>query len=337
MCCMRGVLPVSKRKTGYSKASRRTGADCRRIRIILSLFAVAFASIAAGAALSSEPTDASVPAEQPTALGVLEPVSVAVQVTVPSDGLWRSPYGSFVCADTVEVKDEKGARLLPVTEEPQTRQYRVRLDGCLRFCKQDAHKRVSVSYQYRPRRAALLPARASTDYQDAVPTLEEVLAAELRSHGFVLASQDDVADALVAIEREASSGPSSETEPGDGLVALAHRVNAAYLVLPSVDADEASVLAGFYTYGSARGNATATGNTVSESARSYQVTTPVAKNTMQVAVGLAVYQGATGEVVTEQTKSGSKRVHFREFGPARRSLIRDLVPGLAMRWREQHP
>ncbi len=337
MYCMRGVVLVSKRKTGCSKVSRHSGAGYRRIRIIFSLFAVALASMAAGAARSAESTDASVPAEQPAALGVLEPVSVAVQVTIPHDSLWRSPHGSFVCADTVEVRDEKGVRLLPVTEEPQTRQYRVRLDGCLRFCKQDAGKRVSVSYQYRPRRAALLPARASTDYQDAVPTLEEVLAIELRAHGFVLASQDDVADALVAIEHQASSGPSSETEPGDGLVALAHRVNAAYLVLPSVDADEASVLAGFYTYGSARGNATAMDNSVSESATSLQVTTSVAKNMMQVAVGLAVYQGATGEVVTEQTKSGSKRVHFRQFGPARRSLIRDLVPGLVTRWREQYP
>jgi hypothetical protein len=328
---------MSMRKIGYSKVTQRASCDYRRIRIIFSLFAVALASMAAGAARSAEPTDASVPAEQPAALGVLEPVSVAVQVAIPRDGLWRSLHGSFVCADTIEVRDEKGARLLPVTEEPQTRQYRVRLDGCLRFCKQDAHKRVSVSYQYRPRRAALLPARASTDYQDAVPTLEEVLAAELRARGFVLASQDDVADALTAIERQASSGPSSGSEPVDGLVALAHRVNAAYLVLPSVDADEASVLAGFYSYGSARGNATAAGNSVSESATSYQVTTPVAKNMMQVAVGLAVYQGTTGEVVTEQTKSASKRVHFREFGPARRSLIRDLVPGLVTRWREQHP
>jgi len=258
----------------------------------------------------------------PAARGVLEPRDVSVVVEVPREGLWRPAQGDFVCPETVCVRDEQGRMLECVSREPGRGQYRVRLDGCIRFCADEAGREVSLRFQYRPRRVAVLPAVVHADYEDALPTMQETLTRELGERGFIIASDDDLADALAQLRAEPSSSP--EGLSPDRLSAVAKLLDAAYLLLPGVSADEAGVLAGFRGYSWVTGSAKSAHTTA----------TAVTRNYMNAAVGITVFDGVCGEVVFEKVSDGSKRVRFRRFGPARRDLIRDLSARLVADWRQ---
>ena len=240
------------------------------------------------------------------------------------DLLWRPPQGDFACSDTMCIRDEKGQRLESVGDDPGANQYRVRLDGCIRFAPADRGKRFTIEYQYRPRRVAILPAVLGSDYQDAAPTLLETVRRQLEPRGFLFASADDVADSFVQ-ERvgEGSPAGSAERLSAAAIRTLARSIDAAYLLLPGVDASENEVLAGFQTHTWISGSGRSAHSTSTASERHY----------MNAAVGLLVFDGTTGEPVFEDVAAGSKRVRFRQFGPARRDLIRDLTRRLVTQWR----
>jgi len=276
-----------------------------------------FLAVSVTACSASSTDQADTPAaEQARELGVLAPVAVSAEMTVPRGDLWRPAQGVFVCPDTVCVRGEQGKRLEAVSGEPRTGQYRVRLDGCVRFANDDAGRRVSVSYDYRPRRVAVLPAEAGSEYADALPMLLETLTEQLQSRGFVFALSDDVADALVRTREDAGVAT-------DIVTALARRLDAAYVLLPGVGATENEVLAGFQSH-----------VWVSGSGRSaYGTATPVRREYMDAAVGMTVFDGANGSIVFERTAASTKRVRFRRFGPARRDMIRELTERLVREWR----
>ena len=288
--------------------------------VVVLVLGLAMTAALSSAPASTEPVDPAAADSQ--TLGVLAPVSVSLEAAIPRDGLWQPSQGSFLCPDTVCVRDERGKRLEAVSASPQKGQYRVRLDGCIRFASDDASRRVTISYQYRPRRAVVLPVVAGTDYQDAVPTLLETLTGELQSRGFVAASPDDTADALAELRSVAASGPPNLTP--QLVAALASKLDAAYVLLPAVDADEEAILAGFQSH-----------TWIAGSGRSaHTVASRTAVHVMNVAVGITAFDGATGETAAQETAVGSKRVTFRQFGPARRSLVRELAGRVIAKWRE---
>ncbi len=279
---------------------------------ILALLVMALAG-----ALASDVAEAPIPD-----LGVLSPVQVTVQVTVPKGGLWRSPQSSFVLTDTVSMVTERGQALQRCEGEPQRGQFRCRLDGAIRFAVEDSGQRVQVNYQYRPRRIAMLPAVADTGYRDAVPILREALAEELTKRGFVVVPADDVADALAAAGG-ATTSASAALLPTQW-ASLARQLDAAYLLAPTVAADQSSALGGFYghTYRSPSGT--------SETHSMGRVDVRM----MEAAVGVTVLDGATGELAAQHARSESHRVRLRHFAAARRDLIRDLAGQVVVAWRE---
>jgi len=271
--------------------------------------------------------------ETPVELGVLDPVEARFDVKVPRDRLWRAPHGRLVVLDTVVVRTRDGEHLESVDGSPTEGQYRPRLDGCLRFAREDVGKKVCVTYQYRPLRVGLLPPIVATDYEDAYPTMLEVLTQEAKRRGFVLADPDEVADAIVELE---VTGPSQYPK-------LARRLNVASLVLGGIAASGDQVFAGFQSHsrgsgsGSVNLHGTATSSPYSGSStvhgtgsshvttHSTTSTSAVYKNVMLVAVGLQIYDGASGHLIGEVYRADSKRVLLRRFGPTRRSLARDLT------------
>lgn len=293
--------------------------DYRRYQVVFLLFLLNLLAVPFALALE-EPAIPS--ATDVNALGVLPSVAASVEATIQQDGLWKSAQSSFLVPETVYVRDQQGKPLETVTSNPQKGQYHVRLDGCIRFAGQDSGRHVTISYHYRPRQVAVLPVVAGTDYQDAVPTLLETLTKDLESRGFIMASPDDTADALVELRSTAASWTGEFTP--QLVTVLATRLNAAYILLPVVDADENTVLAGFQGY-----------TWVTDSGRSaHTVATQTKRHVMNVAVGITAFYGTTGNVAAQQTAEGSKRVHFRQFGPARRSLVRELTTRVVAKWRE---
>jgi hypothetical protein len=256
-----------------------------------------------------------------SALGVLEARDASFTVKVPKEPLWRPPHDGFVSIDTIRVLHDRGQAFSFATSDPGKGQCRVRLDGCIRFSSEDIGRRVTISYQYRPRRIAFLPGIAGTDYQDALPTMREVLVEELSARGFVMASPDDTADAIARLRQSSASDPQLASE---WVAALAHALDVAYVLLPGVDATESSVLAGFQTHAWVD----ADGDSVHGS------TTPVNRSVMEVAVGVTVFDGATGNNLDQRTAAGSKRVRFHRPGPTRRSLIRELTTRVVAQWRD---
>jgi len=281
-----------------------------------------FLQVAVPLLLIASPSVSAQEASVVPALGILAPKQAEVKIEVPKSGLWRPVQGDFVCADTVSVLDDSGRRIDPVTTDPKKGQYRVRLDGCLRFSAENKGTRLIVRYQYRPRRVAVLPPILGTDYEDALPALHETLNAELERRGFVPASGDDLADAIARV-RQASG--SNDAELGaETLRALASSLNVAYLLLPALAATDSEVFAGYqsHTWPSTSGRSTHT------TATAYN------RHYMDVAAGMTCYDGLTGRTVFQQTTTGSKRVRFRQFGPARRDLVRELTTRLLSQWRE---
>jgi len=259
--------------------------------------------------------------------GVLEAREVSVVVEVPTEGLWRSPQADFVCPETVVVRDSQGSRLTCVSTDPGKGQYRARLDGCVRFCTEDVGKKVSVRYEYRPHRIAILPPVAGAAYEDALPTMRETLTRELGERGFVVASDDDLADALVRLR---SSGAATPQGLAPATVsAVAESMDAAYLLLPGVDANEDSVFAGLHSYTWVTGSST--------SARAHTTASAVNLRYMNVAAGITVFDAVLGDVIFERVVEGSKRVRFRQFAPARRALIQELTARIVSEWRGPVP
>ncbi len=273
------------------------------------------------------------PSEGPVQLGVLDPVEASFDVEVPRDRLWRAPHGPLVLLDTVVVRTADGQRLECVESSPTQGQYRPRLDGCLRFAKEDVGKKVRVTYEYRPLRVGLLPPVVASDYEDAYPTMLEVLTQEAERRGFVFADPDEVADAIVEMK---VTHPSQYPK-------LARRLNVASLVLAGIAASADEVFAGFssHTSGSGSGSVDVHGTVSSSpysgsgtvhgsgsshvSTHSTTSTSAVYKDVMLVAVGLQVFDGASGDLIGEVYRADSKRVRFRRFGPTRRSLTRHLT------------
>jgi hypothetical protein len=282
----------------------------------------------AGASVDEEPAS-----EGPVELGVLDPVEASFDVEVPRDRLWRAPHGRLVLPESVVVRDVEGQRLACVESSPTQGQYRPRLDGCIRFSRDDVGRKVHVTYEYRPLRVGLLPPLVATDYEDAYPTMLEVLTQEAERRGFVLADPDEVADGIVELK---ITHPSQYPK-------LAKQLNVASLVLAGIAASADEVFAGFqsHTSGSGSGSVNVHG-TVSSSPysgsgtvqgtgsshvrmHSTTSTSAVYKDMMLVTVGLQVYDGASGELIGEVYRADSKRVRFRRFGPTRRSLTRHLT------------
>ncbi len=272
-------------------------------------------------ALAQDPTAGSGQSAQAAVttepLGVLPPVTAEVEAKIPNDCLVRLPQGDFVIGESAAVRYTKGPRLLRVADEPGQGQFRARLDGGLRFSKQDVGKAVAISYEYCPRRVAILSVECDTNYQDAGPILRQALSGELGKRGFVIVPEDDVADAA------AESGGLSEWKP-ERLAAVGLRLQAAYLLRPGVGAEEGRVLTG------------SIGQVETVGGHNTITTTPVVRNMMSVAVAMDVITGDAGTVLTRRVRSGSARVRFRRFAPTRQSLIEELATALVRDWREVH-
>jgi len=151
--------------------------------------------------------------------------------------------------------------------------------------------------------------------------MTEALVEELTARGFVTASTDDTADAVARLRQ--SSAPDAR-RASEWIAAIARGVDAAYVLLPGVDATESSVRAGFQTNAWVDSD----GDTVHSS------TTPVNRSIMEAAVGITVFDGATGGSIDQRTAAGSQRVRFHRPGPTRRSLIRELTARVVAQWRD---
>jgi hypothetical protein len=78
------------------------------------------------------------------ALGVLPPVTVEMQVTVPPEGLWGAPRSGFVRPDTVLVLDARKSPLPRAAAEPRRGEFGLQPEGVIRFSPEDAGRRLFV-------------------------------------------------------------------------------------------------------------------------------------------------------------------------------------------------
>jgi hypothetical protein len=283
-------------------------------------------AVAASAADAPEPSAAQ--------LGVLAPVQVEAQVNVPKDGLWRSPHSTFVCADTVRVVPEKGQPLQACEGEPQRGQFQCRPDGSIKFAAADAGRRLVVRYQFRPRRAAVLDAATPTDYPDVVPLLGKALTEELGKRGFVVVSAKEIADAAAAVALGAASPRS--IPPPEKLVALAQRVNAAYVVVPGVAVTHHST-PGSVDLGIPVPEKKPERHPRSPIEEEQTLSLPISQDRLYGAVRITVVDGASGSVIADEATSGYQRVRLYRFSHARRSLVLDLAAQAVAAWREPSP
>jgi hypothetical protein len=321
---LRGALPRFRRACPAARPGVRQGApQLRRARAGEWRIALCCLALSAGTCRAEEAA--------PLALGVLPPAAVEIKVEVPPDGLWRAPQSTFVCADTLVVMDTKGNVLPRATEEPRQGQFAWRPEGVVRFSREDAGRGVVVRYQFSPRRVAVLDAATPTDYPDAVPLLGQVLAEELGKRGLIPVSAKELADAAAAV----SLGPASPhaLPSSEKLMALARRVNAAYVVVPGVAvghySNPGTVDVGI-EWPQDRVGDQHPRNPVEEPS----VPVPVTHDRLSGGVRITVVEGATGATITDQVKSGSQPVHWRRFSAARRALVRDLAAQVVAAWRE---
>lgn len=253
-------------------------------------------------------------------LGLLDAVAASVDFEVPRDRMWPAPHARLVVVETLVICTPEGDRLERTNVSPEKGQYRPRLDGCVRFSQEDVGRKLRATYEYTPVRVALLPPIITTDYEDAWPTMLEVLTKEASARGYVFANADDVADSLVNLRI---------TSP-DQYPELARELDLGALIVAGIGASSEQVLAGFESMG----GTTITGKVSDTGAGTGSVdghtTGPIRmdavyKSIMHVTVGLLVYDGATGVVIGEADRSDSKRVLLRRFGPTRRDLARHLT------------
>jgi hypothetical protein len=265
----------------------------------------------------------------PCELGVLNPVSVEVHVTVPKDGRWRAPQGDFVCEDSVSVSPENGPPLVRRAREPRLGQFSYQPEGVVVFTTADVGRRFTVRYQFRPRRVALLDAATPTGYPDAPSVLAQALAEELGERGFVLVPAQEVKAAALVLR-----GISPHAlPPPDKLAALAREVNAAYVLIPGVAVNQHGEPGEFDT-----------GIPIPQDERDRRarsifveeptVVLPTTHYRLYGGVRLMVVEGAAGTVVRDGTGSGSRRVRWRHFSSARRSLVQSLAAQVVAAWRD---
>lgn len=277
-------------------------------------------------------------------LGLLEPQEITGDASVPKDLLWKPKYGDFIIMDSFRIRLEDGTVLKQVNEDPKKGEFRVRLDGCIRFPKDYAKKKFHFSYKFAPRRVAILPSIRESDYKDAAPTLEAELAKLLSEKGMVCISTDDIADAISALGIQLPQAGPNE------MMALGKRLNAAFLILPSVGANEGSVFAGFSTYGRSTSttNTTVSGTAYSNpnspyttysgnahsstSKKSSSTSTALFFPTMSAGVGVMIIDGNNGKTVLVRTGQDKRVIPF-SYAATRKDIIRDLAQRIIEFWR----
>jgi len=266
------------------------------------------------------------------ALGVLPPVTVEMQVTVPPEGLWRAPQSSFVRPDTVLVLDARKSPLPRAAAEPRRGEFGLEPGGGVRFSPEDAGRRLFVRYQFSPRRVVLLKTAPPTDYPDAATSLDSALAEELGACGFVVVPTKEVMQAAAAAGMEAA--PSQVPPPPEKLVAFAQRVNAAYVLGPAIAirhfSKEGSVDTGIERPRDKVGEQHPRSPLEEEST----IALPVTRHRLSGGVRLIVVDGATGAVITDQVQSSIQKVRLYRFSAARKALVRNLAQQIVAAWRE---
>lgn len=266
------------------------------------------------------------------ALGVLPPVTVEMQVTVPPEGLWRAPQSSFVRPDTVLVLDARKSPLPRAAAEPRRGEFGLQPEGVIRFSPEDAGRRLFVRYQFSPRRVALLEAAIPTDYPDTAPLLGQALAEELGTCGFVVVPAKEAAQAAAAVGMGAACPHA--LPPPEKLAAFAQRVNAAYVLIPGIAighfSEGASVDTGIERPRDKVGEQHPR-NPLEEEPT---IALPVTRHRLSGGVRLAVVDGATGAVITDQVQSSIQKVRLYRFSAARKTLVRNLAQQIVAAWRE---
>ena len=267
-------------------------------------------------------------------LGVLAPVQAECRIIGRESGVWWPPHASFVCADTLQVSDDRGRAFEPVSSEPQRGQFALGPRGAIRFSPEDAGRRIIVRYQFRPRRAAILAGVPDSDCPDALPMFGEALSEVLGKRGFVMVPTAEVAEAAEAEGLGAISlldPPSAEK-----LAALVKRLSAAYLLVPYAD------VTSYSQSGSAEIEIPAPTDRPGDVHPSMgpfpgdveSIPVPVTRHSLQAGVRVSVIEGATGKVVWDPICYANRVVHLRQFTSARRELMRELAEQVVVVWRE---
>jgi len=253
-------------------------------------------------------------------------------VTVPPEGLWRAPQSSFVRPDTVLVLDARKSPLPRAAAEPRRGEFGLQPEGVIRFSPEDAGRRLSVRYRFSPRRVALLEAATPTDYPDAVPLLGQALAEELGRCGFVVVPAKETAQAAAAVGMGAASPHA--LPPSEKLAAFAQRVNAAYVLIPGIAigdfSEEASVDTGI-EWPRDRVGEQHPRNPLKDQ---QTIPLPVTRHRLSGGVRLAVVDGVTGAVITDQVQSSVQKVRLNRFSAARKALVRNLAREVVAAWRK---
>jgi len=277
------------------------------------------------------------PLDQPSVapeLGVLAPVQVECRIIGRQSGVWWPPASSFVCAETLQVTDERGTAFEPVAGDPQRGQFAWRVEGAIRFSPEDAGRRIIVRYQFRPRRVAILAGVPDDDYRDALPMFGEALSEKLGKRGFVVVPTEKVAEAA-GVEGIGAiwllDPPSAEK-----LAALAKRLNAAYLLMPYVDVtpygEPGTIQIPVAAPTDRPGDVHPRAGPLRGDEESIPV--PVTRHGLQAGVRVSVVEGATGKAVWDVVRYATREVHLRQFAAARRELMRELAGQVLVIWRE---
>jgi hypothetical protein len=272
----------------------------------------------------------------PPALGVLPPVTVEVRLEVPRDGVWQAPQTAFVLEDTAEVRDadrRRGAgadfRVYEGTLPPASEFIR-QPKGVFIFSPRDTGRVVIARYQYAPRRVVVFEPTAQGEYPEAAGLFAEALDEELTKRGFAAAPPEQTTEAAAALGLGAVAP--EKLPPAGKLAALAGRLNAIYVIIPSV------ALGCYSESGTANVEVERPKDRVGDQhprnpMEESSVPVRVANDRLSGGIRMAVVDGATGGTVFDQAKSSSEPVRWRRFAAARRALARNLAAEVVKAWR----
>ena len=279
----------------------------RKDAVLVAIFCICFGWAARGAHASDR--------------GLAPAVRVTETLAIPDDGLWRAPQRPFILPETLQVYDRSSVHFRRVDGDPGKGEYRLRLDGAIRFNAKDKGRKVTVAYTYEPRRFVLLSPLTS-DYGNEIPVLTRATTEALAAHGLVKVPVDDEADAVARFKKQHPEGL-DDTGRAKLYLRLAEECNAAYIVLQAVGSSDQDVMNGLQSWTSFnRGGV-------------FSAAYPTKVATVSTCVGFLIWDGNTGNLLYHQTRSRWDTVTFRNFSGTRKSLIEDLVPKAIAEWFEE--
>jgi hypothetical protein len=247
----------------------------------------------------------------PQQMGVGTETATSAKFRIPKskESAFRFPSGQYILPGSLSVSYADGKTTFRETASTSAKsgEYRVLADSSILFSVEDAARDVLISWKYSPLRIALLPIvnQSNVDYMPAV-TIAAVTRA-LKSASFDLLPEAEVRAAITSdqISFDPVITGIGEVPSPERIARFAEKLNVARILLAVVGSG-AKKTQGFVVIGA--------------------VVVPYEEDSA-AAVNLSVvmYDGATGRILLNKSKSGSKDLAWTNKRRAREKLVGRMV------------